>query len=46
MQGFQKYLTMAPVVATLTLSFIAVVLILLNYFFPGLQYGTYFKPLP
>lgn len=46
MQSFQRYLTMAPVVATLSLVAISVVLILLNYVFPGLQYGTYFKPLP
>jgi hypothetical protein len=39
-----KYLTSAPVVTILTLVLISVVLIELNYFFPGLQYGTYFKP--
>jgi hypothetical protein len=45
-QFFGKYLTSAPVMATLTLTFIAVILILIQYFFPGLQYGTYFKPVP
>jgi hypothetical protein len=46
MQGLLKYLTLTPVVATLLLVFVSTVLILLNYWFPGLQYGTYFKPLP
>jgi hypothetical protein len=46
MTHFFKYLTSAPIVAILTLVLIAVVLIELNYFFPGLQYGTYFKPVP
>jgi Photosystem I reaction centre subunit IX / PsaJ len=46
MQYIVKYLTMAPVMATLTLIVVAVVLIELNYLFPGLQYGTYFHPLP
>lgn len=46
MQYFLKYLTSAPVMATLTVVFIAVALSLVQYFFPGLQYGTYFKPVP
>ena len=46
MQYFTKYLTSAPIVATLTLVAIAVLFIELNYFFPGLQYGTYFHTLP
>jgi hypothetical protein len=46
MQYFLKYLTSAPIVATLTLVIIATFLIELNYFFPGLQYGTYFHPVP
>jgi Photosystem I reaction centre subunit IX / PsaJ len=44
MTYFVKYLTSAPIVALFTLVFISVVLIELNYYFPGLQYGTYFKP--
>ena len=43
MTYFFKYLTSAPIIALLTLVLISVVLIELNYFFPGLQYGTYFK---
>ncbi|MEO8889997.1 MAG: photosystem I reaction center subunit IX [Coleofasciculaceae cyanobacterium] len=46
MQYIVKYLTMAPVMAILTLVAVSVLLIELNYFFPGLQYGTYFHPLP
>lgn len=46
MQYLIKYLTSAPVVATLTLVAIAIVFIELNYVFPGLQYGTYFHALP
>lgn len=46
MQYFIKYLTSAPVVATLTLIIVATIFIELNYFFPGLQYGTYFHALP
>ncbi|MEO0924381.1 MAG: photosystem I reaction center subunit IX [Cyanobacteria bacterium J06629_2] len=46
MQYFVKYLTTAPVVATLTLIAIAILFIELNYIFPGLQYGTYFHALP
>jgi Photosystem I reaction centre subunit IX / PsaJ len=46
MQYFIKYLTSAPIVATLTLVIIAIIFIQLNYFFPGLQYGTYFHALP
>jgi Photosystem I reaction centre subunit IX / PsaJ len=41
-----KYLTMSPVVATLAAIILAVIFIELNYFFPGLQYGTFFHPLP
>lgn len=44
MKYFLKYLTSAPIIAILTLVFVSVVLIELNFFFPGLQYGTYFKP--
>ncbi|NJL67782.1 MAG: hypothetical protein HC894_15440 [Microcoleus sp. SM1_3_4] len=36
-----KYLTMAPVMATLIAIAIAVIFIQLNYIFPGLQYGTF-----
>lgn len=46
MQYLVKYLTMAPVVAILTLVAISAALIELNYNFPGLQYGTYFHTLP
>ncbi|EKQ66851.1 Photosystem I reaction centre subunit IX / PsaJ [Leptolyngbyaceae cyanobacterium JSC-12] len=44
MTHFTKYLTSAPIVAILTLVLLATLLIELNYLFPGLQYGTYFKP--
>ncbi|MDJ0593707.1 MAG: photosystem I reaction center subunit IX [Pleurocapsa sp. MO_226.B13] len=46
MQYLLKYLTSAPILATLTLVIVAVLFIELNYFFPGLQYGTYFHSLP
>lgn len=46
MQHFVKYLTSAPIVATLTLVVVAIIFIELNYFFPGLQYGTYFHSVP
>ncbi|VEP15059.1 Photosystem I reaction center subunit IX [Hyella patelloides LEGE 07179] len=46
MQYFIKYLTSAPILATLTVVFLAVTFIELNHFFPGLQYGTYFHALP
>ncbi|MGF1588399.1 MAG: photosystem I reaction center subunit IX [Pleurocapsa sp.] len=46
MQYFIKYLTSAPIVAVLTIVIVAIVFIELNYFFPGLQYGTYFHSLP
>lgn len=46
MQYFLKYLTSAPIVATITLVALSTVLIELNYFFPGLQYGTYFHAVP
>jgi hypothetical protein len=42
MTAFMKYLTSAPIMATLALVTLSVVMIMLNYFFPGLQYGTYF----
>ncbi len=44
MKYFLKYLTSAPIVAIMTLVLVSVVLIEINFFFPGLQYGTYFKP--
>jgi len=43
---FMKYLTSAPIVATAALVLLAVLMIELNYIFPGLQYGTYFHKLP
>lgn len=46
MQYFIKYLTSAPLLATLTLVVVASAFIELNYLFPGLQYGTYFHALP
>jgi Photosystem I reaction centre subunit IX / PsaJ len=46
MQYFAKYLTSAPIVAMITLIIISVILIELNYLFPGLQYGTYFHSIP
>ncbi|MEH2358644.1 photosystem I reaction center subunit IX [Nostoc sp.] len=41
-----KSLTLLPVVATLAVIILAVIFIELNYIFPGLQYGTFFHPLP
>ncbi|MCX7596363.1 MAG: photosystem I reaction center subunit IX [Fischerella sp.] len=41
-----RYLSIVPVVAILALIIISVILIVLNYLFPGLQYGTFFHPLP
>jgi Photosystem I reaction centre subunit IX / PsaJ len=41
-----KYLTSAPIMATLTMVVLAGVLIELNLLFPGLQYGTYFHTVP
>jgi Photosystem I reaction centre subunit IX / PsaJ len=41
-----KYFTSAPVMATIALVFLATILIELNYFYPGLQYGTYFHTVP
>ncbi|BAU06451.1 photosystem I reaction center subunit IX [Fischerella major NIES-592] len=41
-----RYLSTAPIVATLTLVTISVIMIVLNYLFPGLQYGTFFHSLP
>ncbi len=46
MQYLFRYLTLAPVVAILTLIVISTILIELNYYFPGLQYGTYFHNSP
>jgi hypothetical protein len=46
MQYLLKYLTSAPVIATLALVVLATVFIELNYLFPGLQYGTYFHSVP
>ena len=46
MQYIIKYLTSAPIVATVTLVALAVLMIELNYFFPGLQYGTFFHGVP
>jgi hypothetical protein len=46
MQYILKYLTSAPVMATLAIVVLAVIFIELNYFFPGLQYGTYFHAIP
>lgn len=46
MKYFAKYLTSAPVMATAALLFLSVVMIELNYIFPGLQYGTYFHSVP
>ncbi|WP_404784922.1 photosystem I reaction center subunit IX [Altericista sp. CCNU0014] len=46
MQYFLKYLTSAPIMAALTMAILAGVLIELNLFFPGLQYGTYFHSVP
>jgi hypothetical protein len=41
-----KYLTIAPVMAALALVILSIVMIELNYLFPGLQYGTYFHAAP
>lgn len=46
MQYLLKYLTSAPVMATLAVVILAVVFIELNYIYPGLQYGTYFHSVP
>lgn len=46
MQYFLKYLTSAPIMATLTMVSLAAILIELNLLFPGLQYGTYFHSIP
>ena len=46
MQYLMKYLTSAPIVAAATLIVLSVVMIELNYIFPGLQYGTYFHGAP
>ncbi|MEH1832979.1 MAG: photosystem I reaction center subunit IX [Nostoc sp.] len=43
---FLKFFTMVPVVAVLAAIIISVIFIELNYIFPGLQYGTFFHPLP
>lgn len=42
MQDFLKYLSLAPVIATVWLSFTAVLLIVFNWFYPDLL----FHPLP
>ncbi|MBE9078950.1 photosystem I reaction center subunit IX [Romeria aff. gracilis LEGE 07310] len=42
MQYLMKYLTSAPIMATLALVILSIVMIELNHVFPGLQYGTYF----
>ena len=46
MSSLMKYLTSAPVMAALALVILSVVMIELNYLFPGLQYGTYFHSAP
>jgi Photosystem I reaction centre subunit IX / PsaJ len=46
MKYFLKYLTSAPIMATITMVVLAGVLIELNSLFPGLQYGTYFHAVP
>ncbi|MBF2002799.1 MAG: photosystem I reaction center subunit IX [Synechococcales cyanobacterium C42_A2020_086] len=46
MQNLMKYLTMAPVMATLAVVIVATIFIQLNHLFPGLQYGTYFHGTP
>lgn len=46
MQYLLKYLTLAPVLAIITLVLLSTALIELNDRFPGLQYGTYFHSLP
>ncbi|MGF1567443.1 MAG: photosystem I reaction center subunit IX [Nodosilinea sp.] len=46
MTALMKYLTSAPIMATLALVILSVVMIELNHFFPGLQYGTYFHSAP
>ncbi|MGB3653496.1 MAG: photosystem I reaction center subunit IX [Rivularia sp. (in: cyanobacteria)] len=43
---FFKYLSSVPVVATFSVIIIFVIFVALNYFFSGLQYGTFFHPLP
>ena len=43
---FLKYLSTVPVVATLAVVILFMVFIVLNYLFPGLQYGTFFHSLP
>ncbi len=39
-----KYLSSVPVVATLAVVIIFTIFVFLNYWFPGLQYGTFFHP--
>jgi hypothetical protein len=46
MTHFLKYLTSAPIIATIVMALLSTVLIELNYLFPGLQYGTYFHTIP
>ncbi|WP_127085396.1 photosystem I reaction center subunit IX [Dulcicalothrix desertica] len=43
---FLKYLTSVPVIATLAVVILYVIFVELNYLFPGLQYRTFFHPLP
>lgn len=46
MQHLFRYLTSAPVIATITMVVLSAILIELNYLYPGLQYGTYFHAVP
>jgi len=46
MKHLMKYLTSAPVMATVAMVFLSVVMIELNHVLPGLQYGTYFHSVP
>ena len=46
MQYLMKYLTSAPIMATVAMVLLAGVMIELNRLFPGLQYGTYFHGAP
>jgi Photosystem I reaction centre subunit IX / PsaJ len=46
MQYLLKYLTSAPMMAALFLAIFSIFLIVLNFYYPGLQYGTYFHPAP
>ncbi|MEO1294552.1 MAG: hypothetical protein AAFW75_01900 [Cyanobacteria bacterium J06636_16] len=46
MQYFTKYLTSAPIMATIALVVLTIIMVELNLLFPGLQYGTYFHTAP